>query len=571
MQKLFNICFRHSYLFLVLIVAIILRFLLLDQNPPALNWDEVSHGYNAYSILKTGKDEWGNTLPSIFRAYGDYKLPVYIYLTSISVYFFGLSEFAVRLVSALSGIVTVLFTYLLCLRITNDKNTSVWSSFLVAIEPWTLFISRGAFEANLALTFIVSGVFFFFQALRNSRYFIVSFTLLGLSVWTYNSARVFVPLLLFFLFFLYQKEIRNVLISKKITVFISLIPLALFFIPMVYQLLNEVGQARYSKVSIIDQGAIYLIEQQRVQSTFPPLITELIYNRYTYFSYEFLKNIGTHYTPGFLFLEGGTQYQFSIPGRGILYITTAPFLLIGLLLLIKRHDKSSLLLLLWIFAGSIPSSITREAPHVLRSITMLPVPMIITAIGFTSFVGWFKKSKSDKRVLVPKTSFSIIFAIVLLLSLENYITYYFNEYRKNYSWSWQYGYKEAVDFAKKNESKYDHIIITKKYGEPHEFFLFYNAWDPEDYRSDQRLIRYAQADWFWVDRFDKYWFINDWQVKDREDTQEFITESKKIIPCRSGIERCLLITSPNNAPRGWSKINEIVFLNGKTAFEMYEN
>ena len=89
----------YPILFLIVVLAFVLRFVQLDSLPPSLNWDEVSHGYNAYSILKTGKDEWGKFLPIIFRAYGDYKLPLYIYITAFSEFIFGLNEFAVRLPS----------------------------------------------------------------------------------------------------------------------------------------------------------------------------------------------------------------------------------------------------------------------------------------------------------------------------------------------------------------------------------------------------------------------------------------------------------------------------------------
>ncbi|MBU2577901.1 hypothetical protein KKA69_03645, partial [Patescibacteria group bacterium] len=77
--------FNKILLVLILFFSFLVRIYSLEKIPPSLNWDEVSHGYNAYSIIKTGKDEWGITLPLIFRAYGDYKLPFYIYLTTIPV------------------------------------------------------------------------------------------------------------------------------------------------------------------------------------------------------------------------------------------------------------------------------------------------------------------------------------------------------------------------------------------------------------------------------------------------------------------------------------------------------
>ena len=109
----------------------------------------------------------------------------------------------------------------------------------------------------------------------------------------------------------------------------------------------------------------------------------------------------------------------------------------------------------------------------------------------------------------------------------------------------------------------DKIIITKKYGEPHEYFLFFFGWDPAKYQNDSVAIRFFQSNWYWVDGFDKFYFVNDWQVKD------LITESKVKIDCNK--IKCLLITSPGNTPVSWRKIETINFLDGKPAFEIYEN
>src|SRR3989304_8160168 len=97
----------------IIVFGFIIRIYLIDSVPPSLNWDEVSHGYNAYSTLKTGRDEWGEYFPLIFRAYGDYKLPVYIYLTALSELFLGLNPISVRLPSVGAGTLTILFSYLL--------------------------------------------------------------------------------------------------------------------------------------------------------------------------------------------------------------------------------------------------------------------------------------------------------------------------------------------------------------------------------------------------------------------------------------------------------------------------
>src|SRR5258708_26167121 len=95
----------------------------------------------------------------------------------------------------------------------------------------------------------------------------------------------------------------------------------------------------------------------------------------------------------------------------------------------------------------------------------------------------------------------IVYLILLLGGLVTYGTKSILDYHKNYSWAWQYGYKEAVNFAIANYSKYDKIIVTKKYGEPHEFILFYLQYHPAKYRNDSNLNRFYQSHLYLLDGF----------------------------------------------------------------------
>ncbi|OGM30557.1 hypothetical protein A2630_02180 [Candidatus Woesebacteria bacterium RIFCSPHIGHO2_01_FULL_44_10] len=526
---------KHILIVLIVALAFFLRIYKISANPSALNWDEVSHGYNAYSILKTGKDEWGKPFPIIFRAYGDYKLPVYIYLIAISEFFFGLNEFAVRLPSVLAGTGVVLFTYLLVNELFRSKKTALLAALLMAVEPWSLFLSRVAVEANVALFFIISGVYFFVK-----KKYLPAILLLGVSVWTYNSARVFVPLLLASLHIIYKPKLTtNYLLLATV-----------FLVPMFYQLINPVGQARYGAVRILDEGTIAQIVENRAGLNLPSPIPRLVHNKATYFVSIVWSNYFTHFNPDFLFFKGGSHYQFNVPGHGLLYWINVPFLLLGFYLLARNFkEKSSQLILVWLILSPLASSLTREAPHALRSIVMLPAPMILTALGVTYL---FKK---------PITL--LIYIIIVAVFTGSYLRNYFINYRQEYSWSWQYGYKQAVTYIKENYENYDKIIVTKKYGEPHEFLLFWWPWDPAIYRSDPNLNRFYQSNWYWVDSFDKFYFVNDWQAKD------LVLESGGDINCADS--SCLLITSPDNAPEGFSKIETINFLDNTPAFEIYAN
>jgi len=536
-------------LFLILGLATFLRFYHLTSNPPSLNWDEISHGYNAYSILKTGADEWGVSWPSIFRAYGDYKLPVYIYLTSLSIGAFGLNDFAVRFPSALAGVLAVLFTYLLFKKLFKRESTSLLAAFFLTISPWHIFLSRPAFEANLASFLVIAGVYFFLKGLEKGWFLSLSAIFLGLSVYTYNSARIFTPLISIFLFFLYRQQIIVWIKKQKKQAILLLFLILVFIIPLIYSLASTSGLARFKWVGIIDQGMINRINMARGNSNLSKPLPRLIHNKGTYFVTAFFKNYFSNFSPSYLFVKGGSNYQYNIPGQGVIYPIQAPLILMGLYWLLKNwRRKESKLVLCWWLLAIIPSAATQENPHVLRTILVLPMPQILSALGFLHCWDVLRKRE------VARWVFIIIYSLILFFLLFKFLTGYFGSYREKYSWSWQYGYKQAVSFVKENQNDYQQIFINKRYGEAHEFLLFYLQWAPDKYRQDANLKRYFKTDWYWVDSFDKFVFVNDWEIKTK-------------VECQSG-NKCLLITSPGNYPEGWDKIETIDFLDKKPAFEI---
>src|SRR5258708_24114748 len=102
---------------LLLILFFATRLYKIDRVPVAAYWDEASIGYNAYSILKIGKDEWGNIFPIHLKAFGEYKLPIYIYSVVPFIAIFGLNIFSVRLPSVIFSSLTILITILLTKKI----------------------------------------------------------------------------------------------------------------------------------------------------------------------------------------------------------------------------------------------------------------------------------------------------------------------------------------------------------------------------------------------------------------------------------------------------------------------
>ena len=525
---------------IILLIAVLLRFYQFSNLPPSLNWDEVSIGYNAYSVFKTGRDEWGQFLPLSFRAFGDYKLPLYIYLDVPFVGSLGLNEIAVRFPSALAGIGIVVLTFFILKELTKSVYLSLWGMFISAIIPWLVTLSRIALEANLALFLTMASFYLFLQSQKMKRLLPFSATLLGLSAFSYNSSRVLIlPFLLLIVIFWFRS------FNKKEAI-ISLVVLLIFINVIFFQALNVDSKARYRWTTILDEGAISRINQLRGSSNLSPLLNRLINNKATYFMMESSKNYLSHFDPNFLFWNGGSNLQFSIPGIGQLYLVLFPLILLGIWQIVKERKNWQLFILGWIVIAPIPGAITRDAPHSLRTI-FLAIPLVFSAVLGIKLI---------KDFIHPKifSLFAVFATLILIGSTYLFWQNYTNNYRKIYSWSWQYGYKQALEFVETHQAQYDHIVVTKKYGEPHEFLLFYLKYDPFKYQTNKSLVRYQESDWFWVDKFDKFEFINDWEIKN------------KVL----GTRNTLLITSPNNYPADSQILGTINFLDGKKAFEIVE-
>lgn len=554
--------------FFIIVLGATLRLMYLSLIPPALNWDEVSHGYNAYSILKTGRDEWGEFFPiTNFRAYGDYPLPLNLYLTIPFIKILGLNEFSIRLPHAILGILTIISTYFLAYGLTRKENLSFLAAFLVAIEPWHVFGSRFVVQSNLSVLLLTTAAAAFFNRERNKYLLPITFLFLGLTLFSYHSTRIFTPLFLLVLFLIFKNELIDKFKKEKLAIWFSVVLISIFFLPLPFILVNPEARARSQMVFLINEGATSQINQNRQSSSLPPVLSRLFYNKPVYFISEFSKNYLGYFQPQFLFFNGGTQYQFNVPNKGLLYPVNLPLFYLGLVIVLiyaLRGKKDYQLIFAWLLLAPISASITQDKFAVIRSTTMLPLPQLLIAVGGFFALKWLEMNFRHLKFLASW----LVIAYVAILSIltVSYLKTYFSFYRNNYSWSWQYGYKQAVEFIKENYVNYDKIIFTKRYGEPHEFILFYWPWEPQSYREDSMLVRFYQSNWYWVDRFDKFYFVNDWEIPKTEDGVWKMEHGDKIF----FNSKTLLVTSPGNYPPGWRLLKTINFLDNKPAFEILE-
>ncbi|MDP3998141.1 MAG: glycosyltransferase family 39 protein [bacterium] len=496
---------KHYFiLVLILFIAVVLRFWQLGNNPPSPDWDEVAIGYNAYSLLETGKDEYGTTFPLVFRSFDDYKPPLYFYLAMPAVKFFGLNVFAVRLPSALFGVLAVLGTYLLTMEVFRKRDVALLSSFLLAISPWHIYFSRIAFEANIGVALNILGAFFFLRAVRKNPWFLtISAAFFGLALFAYHSERIFVPFLVLGLLFTFRQKLWQI----KKQVFVTFIVALIFILPLVHLLTQKESLQRFQGTSVYADKTNLLarsIAKIEADQTKGDRIGLLFDNRRVTYMVTFVSGYISHFSPRWLFLAGD-QARHHAPDVGLLYLWEIPFILAGIFFLLSQKGWSKFFLFWWFLIAPIPAAPTTGTPHAVRTLTFLPTFQIFAALGVVFL--WPYLTKIKARFL----KFSI-FIFTFLFSFVNFIYFthiYFIDMPVEYSNSWQYGYRQAVDYVKENGSKYDKIVVSTKLEQPHMFFLFYLKYDPKKYLSEGGTASGGFAEW--RNKFDKYEFrVIDW-------------------------------------------------------------
>jgi len=479
---------KRFFLPAILLLALFLRVLWLDKYPAGFTQDEAGLGYDAYSLLKTGKDMWGETLPLTLRSFGDYKLPLYSYLAIPSVYIFGLSEFAVRLPGAIFGTLAILACYLMVKRLSENENLAIYSALFLALSPWHISLSRGAFEANLTTFFIPLGVWSFLEGMKNSKMMMLAAVLFGLNLFAYHPARIFTPLIVAALVFLNKKQFFEDLAKYKLPVFIFL-----FFLGAALFTAFWGGAAtRGADLAIFSPTDNWASVSDRryegVMEGLPDWASRIFSNKVTYVLRTFTHNYLTYVSPGFLFIQGAGEWTYGmISGRGVLYLFEIVLLIAAIIAIVKRQSfKGVEFVLVWLVLAPIPAALTKGSGYAAnRAAVLMPAIQILSAYGLVYLQGVLKtkfRNFNIGKYLVP----GVIF--VLVLSFIGFAEDYLYHAPAKGAESMKYGMEEAVAFVNENGAKYDQVVVSRSLGVPHIWVAFYGKLDP-------RLVQEASLKW----------------------------------------------------------------------------
>lgn len=474
---------RYFWLFFVLVclVASFFRFFLLGNIPGSLYWDEAAILVDARLIAETGKDMHGNSwLQPIFLSYGDYKLPVLIWLAALSVKVLGVSELALRLPSALAGLGTVVVAFFLVseLKFLLPKDYKIWklqlaAASIVATSFWSIQFSRTGFEGHIAQLFLAISLLFAFKARKHPLWFVISALVGVVAVYTYFSVRfVWPPLFLLAagMSILPMESFGwNAIAKGKKQIIartgVALTSVLLFFICLLPMFKSQYyaasQQFRLSSASILQNEKQILTANRYRELAGNTMLDRLYFHRDLFTLQALLENYAQHLSPEYIFFKGDANLRHGTGRHGLFASVLLLPLIVGLYLLAKQAKLLVVFLVSWWLISLLPASVPLEVPHALRSLNALVPISLVIAYGIVALV-----SSSD----FFKKALFFVFCLILALQMTQYWHYYLTFYPKESSLSWQGGYKQLAQAVTQQKNIYRTVWVN--YHDPRLYLWF---------------------------------------------------------------------------------------------------
>ncbi len=467
---------------LTLALGLLLRFYQLDQIPNSVSSDEASFSYNAYSLLKTGRDEFGNVLPLTIRSFDDYKNPVYAYLQIPFFAAFGLSSLVARLPSALIGTAVILLSFLLANKLLPSRKLSLLTAFLVAISPWLIQYSRVAIDMEISVFFTLLGIYLYLRS-KSIPTLLLGALALGLAFYSYHAAKLFLLLFLPILV-LYQRTTL-----KKTFLFLGTFLLTL--VPFLLSLASPDSTLRPASVSVFSNQESKFIESKLLSTdlSLGAFGASLVHNRRFVPLNQAVDGYLSIHSPALLF---GQNAGAHIPQTRFFYLWQLPLIFLALLYL----KRLRLFLFFWLLIGYLPGGLSIFPPFD-RRIILVSFPLLfLSAYGLLWLV---RQSPGLFKTFAPP-------AVTLFLSLSFflYLHHYFVHGPTTVVTGWGNGMESLVAAAETQKASVDKVIVSTKLNQPLTFFLYYTKFPPDRYLAQGGTISGGFLEN--ANHFDKYYF-----------------------------------------------------------------
>lgn len=345
-----------------LLVAL-LYFYDVPKNPVGFFVDEASIAYNAYTMAEHGRDEYGEAFPLYFRAFGEYKSPVYIYILSLVFRVTGPSSLIARLVSAIAGLIAAVLFGLLGARLTGRRIVGLIVFLAAALTPWIFEISRLVFEVALLPVLLALFLLLLGRAAKSEQWSWAVCaglgTLLGLMVYTYSVGRLLAPLFALGLAFFFTRQRWRSVVLTWIVFGVMLLPLVAFTVRHPGALSERFKYVTYVKPGDT-RGQIAL---------------------------RFVQNYAGDFSPRSWLVKGDPEPRHHLPGMGSLLVGIVALAALGLFVVLLRHRRDAWwrFIVYGLLVSPIPAALTLDHFHTLRLIA-LPCFLLVLTVPAIQFL-----------------------------------------------------------------------------------------------------------------------------------------------------------------------------------------
>jgi 4-amino-4-deoxy-L-arabinose transferase-like glycosyltransferase len=492
---------------LILLIAAALRLTALDHLPPPLNQDEASRGYDAWSLLETGADRYGQRWPFFLESFGpgDYTAALSTYLTIPFVAILGPTTTAMRLPDALLSVATVLLVYLWLTKGMGSAAAMLGAGML-ATDPWHTTLTRTAHESGFAPFFLIMGLYSLSRAgilpwprivgrsnehamdlqadgpgsnLAAAVWAGVGGVGLAFAAWVYPATRLFTPLLCIAMLIVFWSRAAN--LKRRPAVALSL--LAGLIVAGSPLWITAITHPRHLAA--------------RASSA---LLSDTVGDRTSVIG-AFLSNYVSNLGPRNLFLSTDDISGLTFAGIGQHAIIFAPVLLLGLwcVLACVKHNRWAVMLLVWLALYPIPAAICRDwNPHPMRTVGGILIFPTIAAIGFERILEWSRRLGRPRWVPVAVGFLALWFANVCFCIVR------YSKAISNADFEYQATLIRAIDFVVTHRGDSRFVLVSSRSNQPYIYVLLKQPIRPADLPSHKMV--HASGRW----GFDQVLQLRDW-------------------------------------------------------------
>lgn len=477
-----------KWIVIILLYAAVLRLFLLTEHPSGFHIDEVTLGYNSYSLLHTGRDETGKLWPLYSTSFGLDRALGNFLLVAGSIAALGLNEFAVRFPFSVAGILSVYFVYLLAREIIRSEKYALLAAFFVTVSPWHLNIVRASSEASVSLMLILLGQW---MLLKHRDIFLraVAISSILLSVFFYHAAVGFLlfsaPVSALLLWLQTHSLKRRFHIATSHGVFVSIL--------LIFLVYGGGGTGRFAQVGFMKDPAVTNEQNKMFYEEGPQDIrsARTYHNKIVTYTRALIRNYFSYFTVDYLALQGGKPPRYSPPAMGLVYPLVLPLVLIGVYFLWRHGGLKRRLLVLLFFISPVIAALTYEyAPNVQRAFFMVPYMEMIAAYGMYRIV------IARRNPQMISAAFSVLTAGCMVYYLHQYYRHFPVHdplYRND-------GARELVSFLSQYSEPYDYMVITNDPEPPYHYVLFFTAFDPRKFQENYTGKSGTPGGWLFENR-----------------------------------------------------------------------